>query len=391
ALALPGLTWTKPAGVPARASVAVRLAETASIERLEVEGGGLDIAGAATFDGAGQLATVAIERFFIPDMADLSAAASLSGEILRVDLSGAKLDADLLDPRTSSGDGTTDIEAAVDLGELVLVPEVVLIPAHGRLAIGADGTLSSIFEGRVNGFAAVSGSASVPSDGTPGEVIIESEDAGAFLRATGLATEAQGGRLRIAARLLDGSLDQLSGQVRMTDVQMTDSSVLSRALRRGDSERQIIETRDGGLRFSEMVIPFRYIDGIVTMRDAVAVGPKLALRMDGRIDPGTGRVTMRGVASPAYALSSVIDRIPVLGRLLTGDRGEGLLALTFRVSGTYEDPEIDVNPLSILAPGILRSVFEGEIEDFSAGKDVVDTPGPEAPALDRAERFRPRD
>ncbi|MEM6422724.1 MAG: hypothetical protein AAF698_09055, partial [Pseudomonadota bacterium] len=47
ALALPGLTWTKPAGVPARASVAVRLAETASIERLEVEGGGLDIAGAA--------------------------------------------------------------------------------------------------------------------------------------------------------------------------------------------------------------------------------------------------------------------------------------------------------------------------------------------------------
>ena len=36
--------------------------------------------------------------------------------------------------------------------------------------------------------------------------------------------------------------------------------------------------------------------------------------------------------------------------------------MTFSVGGTMQAPEISVNPLSLLAPGILRTVFSGRAE-----------------------------
>ncbi len=63
--------------------------------------------------------------------------------------------------------------------------------------------------------------------------------------------------------------------------------------------------------------------------------------------------------SPAYGLTGVLDSIPLLGTILSGGEGEGIVAMTFRVRGTPEDPEFSVNPLSLLAPGILRNIFSG--------------------------------
>jgi hypothetical protein len=65
-----------------------------------------------------------------------------------------------------------------------------------------------------------------------------------------------------------------------------------------------------------------------------------------------------GTAVPAYALNSLVSKIPIIGRLLTGRRGEGLLGLGYRVTGRGDDPSVFVNPLSVLTPGIFRRIFE---------------------------------
>jgi hypothetical protein len=44
---------------------------------------------------------------------------------------------------------------------------------------------------------------------------------------------------------------------------------------------------------------------------------------------------------------------------LTGGEGEGLLAVTYHMTGDLGDPEVSVNPLSALAPGFLRGLFIG--------------------------------
>ena len=63
-----------------------------------------------------------------------------------------------------------------------------------------------------------------------------------------------------------------------------------------------------------------------------------------------------GTLVPAYTLNSVIGDIPLLG-LLVGGAGQGLFAANFRMYGPRDEPHVSVNPLSTLAPGVLRNLF----------------------------------
>jgi len=53
----------------------------------------------------------------------------------------------------------------------------------------------------------------------------------------------------------------------------------------------------------------------------------------------------------------LLGQIPVVGLFMGGDR-EGLLGVTYEVVGRPGNPVLRVNPLSALAPGLLRKVFE---------------------------------
>ncbi len=70
-------------------------------------------------------------------------------------------------------------------------------------------------------------------------------------------------------------------------------------------------------------------------------------------------IHVNGVMVPAYALNSLLGKVPIVGGILTGGSGEGVFALTYRVEGDLDDPQVTINPLSALAPGILRKMFEG--------------------------------
>ncbi len=61
---------------------------------------------------------------------------------------------------------------------------------------------------------------------------------------------------------------------------------------------------------------------------------------------------------PAYGLNNAFAQIPIVGNILAGGRNEGLLAVTFGVSGKASQPTVSVNPLSAVAPGIFRKIFE---------------------------------
>ena len=66
----------------------------------------------------------------------------------------------------------------------------------------------------------------------------------------------------------------------------------------------------------------------------------------------------------------VVNEIPVLGQILSGGEGEGILAMTFTLSGPARDPSLSVNPLSLLAPGFLRNIFRPSGDAPSGGTFV---------------------
>ena len=63
-----------------------------------------------------------------------------------------------------------------------------------------------------------------------------------------------------------------------------------------------------------------------------------------------------GTIIPISGINNVLSGIPLVGDILTGG-GSGILAATYTIKGPKSKPEVFVNPLSVLAPGILRKIF----------------------------------
>ncbi|HEV7634508.1 MAG TPA: hypothetical protein VGO54_03625, partial [Bradyrhizobium sp.] len=94
----------------------------------------------------------------------------------------------------------------------------------------------------------------------------------------------------------------------------------------------------------------------------VVKGPMIGGTIEGNID-SANQVRMSGTFVPMYGLNNMFGQIPVLGLFLGNGNNEGLIGVTYEVVGTPAQPVMRVNPISAMAPGLLRKIFE-----FNTGK-----------------------
>jgi hypothetical protein len=78
----------------------------------------------------------------------------------------------------------------------------------------------------------------------------------------------------------------------------------------------------------------------------------------GKVDYRTQRLQLGGTYVPLSGFNRSFAPIPILGPLLTGPRGEGVLGITFAIEGPMSEPQVIVNPLSLVMPGIFREIFQ---------------------------------
>jgi len=50
--------------------------------------------------------------------------------------------------------------------------------------------------------------------------------------------------------------------------------------------------------------------------------------------------------------------VPLLGDIFVSREGEGVFALTYGIEGPLAEAQVFVNPLSVLAPGFFRRLFQ---------------------------------
>ena len=109
--------------------------------------------------------------------------------------------------------------------------------------------------------------------------------------------------------------------------------------------------------FSGLKVDFTRSAGRVVLHDGVVRGPVLGGTIDGHIDYGADNMDLRGTLIPLYGANNLLGQLPVVGLFLGGEK-EGLVGVTYEVVGKPGNPVLHVNPLSALAPGLLRKVFE---------------------------------
>jgi hypothetical protein len=106
-----------------------------------------------------------------------------------------------------------------------------------------------------------------------------------------------------------------------------------------------------------MRIEFTRMPGKFIIRDGVLRGPVIGATVDGQIDYPRDEVRMRGTIVPLYGLNNIFGQIPIVG-LFLGGPNEGPVGITYEVVGKPAAPVMRVNPISAVAPGLLRKVFE---------------------------------
>jgi uncharacterized protein YhdP len=213
-------------------------------------------------------------------------------------------------------------------------------------------------------------------DGSGGEALsADSEDFGATLRAFDLLDTIEGGEFQLrGGRSADAMAEPLEASLHVSEFKMVEAPVMARIL----SIASLTGTRDlltgEGIRFTEALGDLRIKDGKISSELLRAYGPALGLTAKGEVDFTEDAIDVGGTVVPAYSVNRILGEIPLLGRVLTGGEGEGVVAFTYSVSGPVTEPEVSVNPLSVLTPGFLRGVFnlfeggsapeEGEISAY---------------------------
>ena len=110
--------------------------------------------------------------------------------------------------------------------------------------------------------------------------------------------------------------------------------------------------------FEKAQAQFTRTTGKISIRDAAIWGPVAGVTVEGNIDFTAERISMRGTYVPAYGLNNLFSKLPIIGAILGGGPNEGLLGVTFEVTGPMSGPTLRINPLSAVAPGFLRKMFE---------------------------------
>jgi len=188
-------------------------------------------------------------------------------------------------------------------------------------------------------------------------IYLETGDAGAFFRFTDTYSKMVGGQLQMAMDPPTVDPSAKEGLVSVRDFSVKGEGALDRVAAGGPSGVQ------NGVSFSRLRAEFTRQNGQLTIREGVVKGPTVGATIEGNIDYAGNQVRMSGTFVPMYGLNNMFGQIPIVGLFLGGGSNEGLIGVTYEVVGTPGQPVLRVNPISAMAPGVLRKIFE-----FGTGK-----------------------
>ncbi|WP_291861243.1 DUF3971 domain-containing protein [Bradyrhizobium sp.] len=362
---LPG--WVKLPGRSSRAVFnVVQKQQSTRLEDIVIDGGGVSIKGALEVDQNGDLINAHFPTYSPSDgdKSSLKAERAPDGA-LKVTMRGDVFDgrgflkSAISGKEADSKSKARSIDFDVDLklgavagfnGEAVRSVDVKLSRRNGAMKsfalsgkLGRDTPLTADLRGRTQGR----------------EVIyLETNDAGAFLRFTDTYSKVVGGQLTLAMDPPTAEPSAKEGLINVRDFSVKGEAALERAAAGGPGGAQ------SSVSFSRLRAEFTRQNGQLTVREGVVKGPIIGATIEGSIDYPGNQVRMSGTFVPMYGLNNMFGQIPIVGLLLGGGSNEGLIGVTYEVVGTPGQPVLRINPISAMAPGVLRKIFE-----FGTGKE----------------------
>ena len=208
------------------------------------------------------------------------------------------------------------------------------------------------------------------------DLAVKSDDAGAVLAALGVTDVMVGGALNLKAQRADGPASAWNGTVKTGKFRIVRTPPLVRLLKRM-SLAGITQLSDTDkLRFTKMVVPFEYLDGIAKVDKARVSGSELSLTASGNLNIARDTIDLGGNVVPAPVINRLLAGIPILGPLAAGGDKSSVFAASWSAKGPVSDPRFTINPLTLLTPTVIRKVIEGFAGSAASGTRLRPAPAP---------------
>ncbi|NNE88567.1 MAG: hypothetical protein HKN27_10865, partial [Silicimonas sp.] len=243
----------------------------------------------------------------------------------------------------SGGRGST-VDLALD--RLIVSDGIALAPITGQFKPVGSG-LSGAFEARINGKTSVRGTLSPANGGTA--LRVQASDAAGVLRDAGLTPNTNAGTLDLVLTPVRGTSGTYDGQFLIENIRLRKAPAMADLLDAVSVVGLIDQLRGPGIAFNSVDGQFRLNRQQIRLQQLAAVGGSMGISADGIYDFTRSQLDISGVISPVYFLNGI-------GSFLTR-RGEGLFGFSYRMTGSASDPNVALNPLSILTPGAFREIF----------------------------------
>ncbi|MBN9335811.1 hypothetical protein, partial [Devosia sp.] len=364
-LSIKDLGITKSAGTPGSLTATVRPdGDVTHLENITLGFGSVQLAGKLDYHATDGLVMAEFSKVALSSGDNAQVTLKPNGNGFDVQIRGAQLDLKpLLSRFFSLGEGSGGVQST-QINQTISL-DVKLDRAVGYYATtafnvdlnlslrGSDlrrATLSAQFsEG--NGVSITTNPA--PNGRT---LSVAFNDAGTVLRFLGVYSQLAGGSGSLVLTT-DRNADAEGGRLIMRNFAIVDEANVAQVLGNHSDSRAAI-ARSNRLDFEAAEADFIRRSDRVEVTRGVLSGDTVGGTMRGFIYTNSRQYDLTGTYVPLFGLNNAFQQIPLLGPLLGGRDGEGLVGVTFAVRGPLNNPQFQINPLSLLVPGAFRELFE---------------------------------
>jgi uncharacterized protein YhdP len=106
-----------------------------------------------------------------------------------------------------------------------------------------------------------------------------------------------------------------------------------------------------GIPFRSLSGLFAVDQGLVKVKELYLEGPVLKISGAGNYDAVADNLELAMVMNPLQSYSTLLGKIPLIGRLLSGER-EGLGATLYEVTGPLKNPNVQILPAESIGGGV---------------------------------------
>lgn len=356
-LTIKDLGISKPAGEAALVKATIRqTGDTTDITNLDLGFRTVKLKGSLQIDAKKGLQSAEFTNFALNegDAAQLSMTPIKDGYAVRI--RGSQLDLKPILTRAfdlNSGTGgvqatsfTQTIALDVELERALGMYKTNAFNVNLDLALRGTDLRNVSMQAQIGGQGQVS-VATNPTDGGRTMTVVFN-DMGSVLRFIGIYPQLQGGAGSfVLTQNTETKVD--TGQINLKNFAIVDEKNLQALVEGHPDSNRIL--RSGAMEFDSAKAEFVRRKDRIQIVEAALAGDNLGGTGEGFIYTDSKQYDIVGTFVPMFGINNAFGK-------LFGGGDNGMWGITFAVRGPLDKPEFKVNPLSLLAPGLFREMFE---------------------------------